>query len=73
MLLIKRKRDPGYCAVTAKKSTRKRDAREKMLFCQCCRSRCRRRRRCLISSLLTTPENAITYHNALYLSPQNFA
>ena len=23
--------------------------------------------------LLTTPENTITYHNALYLSPQNFA
>ena len=23
--------------------------------------------------LLTTPENALTYHNALSLSPQNFA
>ena len=54
------------CAVTAKKSTKKRDARAKMLFCQC------RRRRCLISSLLTTPENTITYHNALCLSPPKF-
>ena len=60
------------CAVTAKKSTKKRDARAKMLFCQCCPSRCRRRRRCLISSLLTTPENTITYHNALCLSPPKF-
>ena len=24
-------------------------------------------------SILTTPENIITYHNALCLSPQNFA
>ena len=38
------------CAVTAKKSTKRRDARAKMLFCQCCRSRCRGRRRCLIGS-----------------------
>ena len=37
-------------AVTAKKSTKKRDARAKMLFCQCCRSRYRRRRRCLLGS-----------------------
>ena len=26
-----------------------------------------------ISDILTTPENTITYHNALSLSPQNFA
>ena len=25
------------------------------------------------SSEMTTPENIITYHNALHLSPQNFA
>ena len=26
-----------------------------------------------ITDILTTPENTITYHNALSLSPQNFA
>ena len=54
------------CAVTAKKSTKKRDARAKMLFCQCCRSRCRRRHRWLISSLFRSCVTVVRHGTMRY-------
>ena len=58
-----------YHATTAKKCTKKRDARAKLLFCQSkptalFRSLRRRRRRCLSSLLLTLTDTRVVFHKS---------